>query len=259
MSFDANLENIKLLRNNPQQLILSIQNLVDIIIYQFIKAGKFNAKDKNDIKQQINEELLKKISRIQNQFQGKSLLKTYLATIVTNICHEILRKSKRIEYISFDETSATNRSEAIDHLVIKEEIKTFKNALHLYYKQKPKLILMLKLKFRIPFYFLDFKNFHSGITNKDFEEFTREIAPYEHSTDVKIFIALTKIFNKFENKQNTPDAIRKWIKQKINELIHIMNGDPPVSRHDEETIKILFENCFLEKKEMVSAHTLKSV
>ena len=95
--------------------------------------------------------------------------------------------------------------------------------------------------------FNDFIAVHPNITVFEFQQFMVRIAPYNDNTDVEIFSALTEILNKHENKNNTPDAMRKWIKQKINELIDIMNGDPPDSNYNEETIQILFEKCFCQE------------
>lgn len=242
---DQNEKYIELLNSEPKQLILSIQGLIDIIIHQFIRAGKFRFEDKNDIKQQVNEELLKKISKIQSQYQGKSSLKTYLSVIVTNICNDITQFDRKITFVSVKESMIQDfDAKAFENLLIKEEIKNLRNTFNLYHRQKPRLLLLLKLKFRMPVGFNDLNAVHPNITIFEFEQFMVRIAPYKDNTDVVIFSALTEILNKHENKNNTPDAMRKWIKQKINELIDIMNGNPPVSNYNEETLQILFEKCF---------------
>jgi DNA-binding protein YbaB len=242
---DQNQKYVELLNSEPQQLIIFLQELIDIIVHQFIRAGKFRFEDKNDIKQQVNEELIKKIPRIQSQFQGRSSLKTYLSVIVTNICNDIRNCNNKITHVSISE-SITQDFDAkfFEDLLIKEEIKKLKNTLTLYPKQKPRLFLLLKLKFRMPVIFNDFNAVHPDITTIEFERFMAQIAPYNDNKDIEIFSALTKILNKHENKNNTPDAMRKWIKQKIYELIDIMNGNPPVSNYNEETIQILFEKCY---------------
>ena len=49
-----------------------------------------------------------------------------------------------------------------------------------------------------------------------------------------------------ENKSNSPDATRKWIEIKINELIDIMNHKTRTSNYDKETFRILFESLFIK-------------
>jgi hypothetical protein len=245
MSYDINQKDIELLKNNPHQLILELQGLLDIIINQFIRSGKFNFTEHDEIKQQINEELLNRISKIQNQFQGKSLLRTYISVVIRNICNEIIRKRGNTNFVSYEEIIINKTSnETMNSLLFEEEMDRLKKALGFYYKQKSKLILCLKLKFKMPFEFIDFRNVIKDITQTEFEIFIHNINPYLNCPDIVIFAALTDIFNKYENKIIMPDTLRKWIKLKINELIDILNGSPPASKYDEETLQILFEKCY---------------
>jgi hypothetical protein len=252
MSLDKNQKDIELLRNNPNQLILELQGLIDIIINQFINYQRFNFIEHDEIKQQINEELLNRIPKIQCQFQGKSLLRTYLSVVIRNICNEILRKGEKAKYITYDEIIINEASsETINSLLFEEEMVRLKKVLGLYYKQKSKLILCLKLKFKMPFDHEDFRNVYKEITQLEFEKFIHYVGSYKDCPDIIIFTALTEIFNKYENKNNTPDALRKWVNLKINEIINVLNGSPPASKYDEETLQILFEKCFY-KEEVIS-------
>ena len=249
MFYDTNQRDIELLKNNPYQLILELQGLIDIIINQFIRYGRFNFAEHKEIKQQISEELLNRISKIQSQFQGKSLLRTYISVIIRNICNEIIRKKGNINFISFEEINVNMASsETINTLLFEEEMDRLKKAMNFYYKQKSKLILCLKLKFKMPFDHEDFKSVFKDIARSEFEKFICLVNPYEHCPDKAIFIALTDIFNKYENKKNMPDTLRKWINFKISELMDVLNGSPPSSNYDEETFQILFEKCFYKEE-----------
>lgn len=250
MPADLDQHYIRLLNNNPEKLILSIQILIDTIVGRFLRSGCFNYQEKEDLKQQINEELLKKIPKLQAQYNGKSTLTTYLSAVIVNICYEILRKNKKNHLYIKEEFQVEYGSEVMDTFIIKEEIKLFKNALELFYKQKSRLILFLKLKYRIPLSLSDFKKVYIQITGKEFDDFIQRIDPFDLATDVKIFTELVPFIKKYENKEVTPDSIRKWIKQKTNELIEIMNGDPPVSNYNEETLQILFEKYHQYQNEM---------
>jgi len=253
MSYDFNQQDIELLNNNPHQLILNHQKLIDSIIHLFIRSGQFKFEDLNEVKQQVNEELLNRIYKIRNQFQGKSLLRTYLSVIIRNVCNDILRKKIRPNYTTLDETMVLDTSvEAMNGLVFEEEMVRLQKAIEFYYNQKWKLLLCLKLKFKVPFSYEDFNNVNNDITQIEFDRFVQQISPYQDNPDIIIFSALTDILNRCENKNNTPDALRKWIKLKISELIDILNGNPPTSQYNEETLQILFEKCFCDEKEMIS-------
>ncbi len=241
---------IELLRYDPQQLILSMQDMIGIIVYRFIRAGKFHVKERQDIVQHINEELIRKIPKIQTQFKGNARIKTYFAAIITNICHEIIRKTKKIDYINITENFVLiDRSEVTSNLVIQDEIKNLQKILALYFRQRSKLVLLLKLKFRIPVNFSDLHSVFEDLTMTEYRQFLQDISPYEENTDLQMHTALTGLFNHYGSRSITPDALRKWIKQKITELIDILNGNPPVSKYTEETLQILFENCLFAEQE----------
>ncbi len=247
MSYN-NLRDIELLKNNPRQLILELQGLINIIINQFIRSGKFNFTERDEIKQQINEELLSRIPKIQSQFQGKSLLRTYLSVVIRNICNEIIRKADKTKYVNFDQIIINDViSETMDFLLFEEEMDRLKKAIGFYYKQKSKLILCLKLKFKMPLNIEDFTSINKNFKKKDFETFVGQIAPYLNCPENRINSALSEIFNKFENKGGTADSLRKWIDNKINELIEVLNGNPPASKYNKETLQILFEKSYYKE------------
>ena len=248
MPFVSNQRDINLLHNNPNQLILELQELIDIIIYQFVRTGSFRFGEKQDIKQQINLELINRLATIQKQYQGKSLLRTYLAEIIRNICLGLLRSRKRGQFIFLEDNNHIREaSENINPLIFEEEIARLKKIMDLYYRLKYKLMLCLKLRFKMIVDFEDFTRVHKNITWEEFIKFVDLIKPYAECTDKKIFTALITVFNRYENKNNTPDSLRKWITGKISEIIEILNGNPPASNYDKDTFQILFEKSYINK------------
>jgi hypothetical protein len=253
MPHDSNQWDIELLYKNPTQLIIDNHKLIKNIIFLFVRSGGFRFDEHNEIMQHVNEELLNRIPTIQKQFQGKSLLKTYLTTIIKNICNEVIRTKTRTNFINYNEIYAVESSnEAINTLIFKDEMVRLRKAIGFYVKQKAKIILCLKLKFKMPFDYSDFKNVNTNVTQTEFNKFVHQISSYQDCSDTIIFYALTEIFNKYENKTNTSDSLRRWIKLKINELIIILNGSPPSSNYNEETLQILFEKSFFNEAEEVT-------
>jgi hypothetical protein len=259
MSIDLNKRDIELLNNNHQQLILELQELIDIIIYQFIGLGKFKYAERNEVKQYINFELLNKISKIQSQFHQKSLLRTYLGAIIRNICNEIIRNKQKSNFILFDKIEVVDETieKSKNSLIFEEEMIRLRKIIGAYYKNKDKLILCLKIKYKMFIEIEDFRKFNKNITQEEFETFLKDIQSYDNCPESKIFQALTFILNKYENKGSTPDSIRKWVTDKIIEIIDLLNGSPPSSKYDKETVQILFEKCYNKAHSINSTRKLK--
>ncbi len=251
MSYDLNQQDIELLKNNPYQFILNHQKLIESIIHLFIRSGRFAFEELNDIKQQVNEELLGKIHKIRDQFHGKSLLTTYLTVIVRNICIEILRKKNKLYCVSLNESIIHYAGDdAINTLVIEEEIDRLQKTIQLYYRQEWKLLLCLKIKFKMGFDFDSFRTIYKQITKADFEDFIGFVQPYEGCSEKTLFIGLARLFNKYEDKEITPDSLRKWVTDKINQIIEVLNGRPPTSKYNRETFQILFEKSFHKEQKV---------
>lgn len=249
MTEGTNHKELKLLRDVPHQLILEYQSLIDIVIKQFIRSGSFSFQEFDEIKQQVNEELFRRLPKIQAQYRGESLLKTYFSVIIRNICNELIRKRVTTQFISLHGINIEQSSdEVMTSILIKEEIIKLKAAMNFYCEKKAKLVLCLKVKFRMPFDFKDFKDTFPQITIEDFESFKLKTHPYHEKPEIVLLSVLTDIINKFEMKNNTPDALRKWLKLKIDELIDVLNGNPPTSMYNEETLQILFEKSYYNQK-----------
>ncbi len=245
---------INLLKNNPKQLVLSLQPLINSIVFKFIKLGKFSHDDHQEIKQQVNEALLNRMPKIRNQYHGKSLLTTYFTSVIRNICHDICRKNISTPiFLHYEYKSQAYENNNGDSSILFEEEKIrLQRVLRLYYREKCKVILCLKLKYRMLFTFDDFKNVLHFFDHKDYERFKNKIHPYISSTDRSVLTALTEIFNKYENKKNSADALRKWISKKNFEIIDILNETSVSSQYSEETLQILFEMCYTDEKECTS-------
>jgi DNA-directed RNA polymerase specialized sigma24 family protein len=243
-----------LLKNNPDLLILNIQPLIDSTIYQFVKVGRFLKADHNEIRQEVNEKLLKRIHKIRDQFNNKSLLTTYLIAVIRNICHDIHRKKiSEPVFLNYEATIVNlKENDSFNSLVLKEEKVRLKKIMELFFNERDKLILCLKLKYRIPFTYNDIKLAAPCISIDEYKSLYDSIKPYLSATDSMIYAGLTGIFNKHEKKKNSPDALRKWISKKTTEIISLLNTDLARHNYTEETLQILFEMCFVEKSEKVS-------
>lgn len=245
---ENNKKDIKLLQNNPQGLILKYQGLIEFIVDTYVIHGFFNRYDRDDIIQSINESLLRKIPKLQKQYNNSTRVKTYISVIIRNNCKEILRKS-RIEIV--DVKNIENLQSVVNEpelkLVLTQEFDRLEKIFMMYYRQRYKLELCFKLLYNIPVKFKDFKNYSADFDKYSYLKIIKDINPGTEIRKRKIYRILLPYFNLAENKDNSEDALRKWLRFKTNEIIRLLNGDPPVSSYDEESLQILLEKYYFEK------------
>ncbi|MFC2132780.1 hypothetical protein ACFLRG_03180 [Bacteroidota bacterium] len=244
---DENEEDIKLLYEAPEKFIIKYQSLIGFIVNSYVINGFFNRSDADDHIQSINESLLKKINKIQDQYNYKTKIKTYFSVIVRNNCKEIIRKTT-LKFVDIEKVENLSYvvSEPINNIVLKQEFDKLNKILMMFNRQRHKLELCLKLIYNIPVKFKDFKNYNSLFEKTSYLEIMKNINPGTELRKKMIYNILAPYFNRFENKNNSGDALRKWLGFKIKEVINILNGDPPVSSYNEESFQILLEKYYCD-------------
>ena len=75
----------------------------------------------------------------------------------------------------------------------------------------------------------------------------KNINPGNEMRKRKIYRILLPYFNRFEKKNNNEDALRKWLRFKTDEMIRLLNGNPPVSSYNEDVLQILLEKYYSER------------
>ena len=69
---------------------------------------------------------------------------------------------------------------------------------------------------------------------------------YPLVTDEIVYNALNKCFCNIEGKTVSSDSLRKWIAQRIDEIIKLLNTNK--SNYTEDTFQILFEYFVFDNK-----------
>ena len=254
-------KNIQQFNENPKQFIVHIQDLIESVIFGYIRKGKLKNSEFKEVLQHVNEELLRKIDKIACQFSGKAQITTYFVVIVRNICNDFIRhRLKTPATINIDHVEiVSGQSSAISRLIIFEESVRLRKAIDLYFKQKGKLVLILKLKYRMAYTLEDFFDYNYAIGEKDYHNFNELVEPYIDCCDQKIYTALSKLFNKFEDRKSVADSLRKWISIKISELIEILNESPNSAHYNEDTFQLLFEYSYADlNDERMSVNNIRS-
>ena len=243
MPIQHRILDISLLRADPDAFIVACQRIIDIVVRQFIGSGLFDKEDHDDIIQTINERLIHKLHVIDSQYNGLVLFATYLNVVIRNICLQIHRQQKRKKNTIPLFEITTEFGEPDNAIFIEEEIQRFRIIIQLFHKKKFRILLCLKIYFRIPIDEKNILNCFPQISDKHHEHlFVLFGTPFETMNGDEIFKTLTNILNIYEGKKNEPDSIRHWILDQITRILILLNGNPPRRAHNLETLKILLEH-----------------
>lgn len=248
-----NERDVELLHTDPKRLIVKYQTVVEIIVRKYIGSGLFAAADYDDIVQSVNEALLAALPAVRRNYSGIALLKTYISGIIRNICLKLYHKQRQQEKtVPLGDDVPSDPEDLTDRYLIECAVSRFRVVIDVFHAQRAKVLLCLKLYFRLPLVAQDIRSLYPQCTSGDLEFLLRSFGgEYGRMKEYEIHEIVTPIMNKYEGKSNSADALRKWTHSRIQEIIRILNGDPPRSSFDKETLQILFENYlfpFLDKQ-----------
>jgi DNA-directed RNA polymerase specialized sigma24 family protein len=247
MEDQRNSLDIALLESDPHELILRYQETIGIIVKSYIRSGMFHSGEFNDIVQQINRELLEKLARIRRQYNGTSLFRTYLSNIIRHSCLDLHKKRlSEPAFLDVELSRIPLESDSIEaKLLIEHDILTFRAIIEQFHSEKFKLLLCLKLMYGIPIHRQDVLQWWPACPEKDLMALV--VATDEgvkKQTYGRAFERLRPISNKAEKNSSPADSIRRWTDERILKILDLLNGSPPTSAHNRETLGILLEDFF---------------
>ncbi len=242
----------------PGESFLPFLEMFRIIIFKIlIKPGYFKADEKEELMQQVQEILLTREKKILDSFQGRARFSTYLAVVVTNICREIRNRelreqSHRSRMIHLP--SGTELAQwfgqvpetgilADEKLIIHDFLWKLHCILMTFQRDFQKLIFCLRVISRLRVNIEDL--LMDEITDEEMREITLHCEALNlldaEAARSEIYQHLSEIFNILEGQNNSQDAIRKWMEYKMDQIVRLLNGDPPQSAFTRETLLLLFE------------------
>jgi RNA polymerase sigma factor (sigma-70 family) len=251
---EKNQQEVDLLRDNPGQFIVSYQPLIKIVVRVFVKAHYIPEREYEDVVSYINEKLLLKIERIRSQYNGISMLSTYMSTVIRNLCLEKIRESHLTlveEPSPYLEYSAYSPANQINNIVIRQELQRLTKVIETFMNDRTRLLFCLKIMYRVPvseseFYALD------SVDKKEQLRFlwnSFNIQAIMEERDQ--YKRLAALFSVVDGLERSTDSIRKWVHHRLNQIIIMMNGDPKRANYTEETVQLLFERYFSEENQSI--------
>jgi RNA polymerase sigma factor (sigma-70 family) len=243
-----NKEDLDLFLRNPNEFLLRYQETLQIIVKVYIQSGMFRAQDMDDILQTVNEELLRRFPTVRARFNGTTNLRTYLSAVVRNICISHYRADMKTPHVvQLNETLYLRQVDVTGRYDIEHARHVFRAILKEFdYKSElPRLLFCLKLKYRLPIQREDVLAWYPGCSKENLNHLLEGLSgDYGPLTDKEISRLITPVLNRADNRENTPEAIQRWVRERISNILDLLNGSPPTAAFDQETLKILVEDFF---------------
>ena len=244
-----NEQEIKLLLNDPGELIGQYQDLINVIVNKYTRLGFVASRESPDLVQDVNQKLLERIERIQKQYNGSCQLRTYFSVIVRNICREEFRKNPKVEEPKPPEYHRLEKSEPnIDAITIRQEYSRFEKVLKLLFEDRSRFVLMLRFILKLEITHQHIENLYPEISERVKEETVRSLDYSNDLTKKESYEIISAVLKNLEGQITSADSLRKWYVSRSNDCLSKMNGHPPRSRYTIEEIQILIEKHEILKK-----------
>ena len=206
----------------------------------------FTVESFSDAVQTVNTELLERMPSVQEHYNGSTLVRTYVSAVIRNIC---LRMHMKKMYARPSDPPPINISSEsiteVDRYSIDQARKVFRAIMEQFGKDLPKLTICLKLRYQIRVQKTDVLRWWPECTpvlmSRILDRFGSDDAAMKEK---EAWEYATPIFNAFQNKTNTPDALRKWTADKITEIVSLLNSSLPPAAFDDQALRILIEDYF---------------
>lgn len=245
-----NDQDISLLREHPEKLLIRYQPVIRIIVKNLAFQGYLPKRDINDLIQDVNRKLIERLPRIRDQYNYKSLFKTYFSVVIRNLCLEEFRKIRLVAepQAEFYEQAASGTS--ADQLIIRQEYERLQRALRMFGRERHAIWILLRSFADMEVSPGDFLGFEPEPGPDLCNRLAVEVNGAIQSQKREKMEVLSTVFNQVERKPRTADALRKWSVSRLDELIVLMNGRPPRSAYTLEILCILLEKTeILENNE----------
>jgi RNA polymerase sigma factor (sigma-70 family) len=239
---------IALLRTNTHEFILRCQRIIELIVKQFIKSGMFAPSQFEDVVQSVNEEMIRRLSGIERNYNGSVLLSTYMNVVIRNICLRIReREQSQLQTEPLTDEQIPNGTDHLNALLIQEEYQRLATALRLFDTKRTKIILCFRIYFRTPIPVKDIRSCFPSAAPGDHQYLHQRFGGnYDDRLEIDNFNDIAPYMNGQEQNTTSGESLRRWTLEYLSRIIKLMNGTPPVKAHTKETIRILFEQFSME-------------
>jgi RNA polymerase sigma factor (sigma-70 family) len=243
MEDPRNATDISLLRTDPHGLLLRHQETIRIIVKIYIESGMFHSTELDDLVQQVNVHLLEKMPVIQANFDGSCLFRTYLSQAIRNACLNLHDKTtKQPQLYRLEGEGIAPREDPNRKLLVEHDVRVLMAILDQFNTQRSKLVFCLKLYYRIPIGRQDILDWWPQCPPEHVQYLLHTFGAYFGDIPQnEIYQRVQPLLSEREKRSIPADSLRRWVDERINQIIHLLNGSPPDAAYDRKTLGILLE------------------
>lgn len=232
---------ISLLQDDPEKLLIRYQPIIRIIVRNLAFQGCLSKRNINDLVQEVNSKLIERLPKICQSYNYKSQFKTYFSVVVRNLCLEEIRKVRLVEEPQAEVYEQSTTGSLTDQMVINQEYERLQRALRMFGKECASLRIVLRSFADLPVTPEDFNGFVPEVDAETRDRLTLQLNETLQKQKQEKLEVLSLILNQVEPKARTADALRKWASSRLDELVNLMNGNPPRSAYTIDILYILLE------------------
>jgi RNA polymerase sigma factor (sigma-70 family) len=240
-----------ILAKHPHNLVMIYRRLIS----GFIQRLHRRQEEREDIIQELLSRFLAdKIFRIQKKYDANfsqmPSFTSYFMVCVRNIYVDIIREGKFLmlkrnaEPMRYREIDFPTAETPLQSAILEEEYAKLQAILQLHPTQQRKIILCLKLKFRLPVHSADIQRCFPNCSTDTIAQLSLD---FRTKKNRDMYKAIVPVFNRYEKKPVQADTLRKWVENKITVIIKLMNRMHQDTVYNSKNIVDLLSLFFQER------------
>ena len=245
-----NDDDMDLLYSDPSMLLSRLQKVFVAVARLYRRSGMLRDEELSEIVQEMNLQFLNNLETIRKNYDPSrtdaATLRAYVRSLARNVCNRYYRERPQYSPLSLSHPRVTVSADSVtDPLAIAQTVQVFRAVIDTSGDRKAKLLLFLKLYYRIPVVANDLRGAYPEADEVVVGAFLGLFGgDFASMGEMSIFEAARPIINQLERSETTAESYTRWITREVTEICEILNGDPPVSAFDRHTLRILVDDYF---------------
>lgn len=243
-------DDLALLHSDPRALLPKFQNIFLAVSWVYRRSGLINPDEQSDIVQEMNLQFLSNLNTIKRNFDPSKSngagLRGYVRSLARNVCRKYYRDHPEFKPLPImDPRFSVDEKSITDPIVIRHTIRVFHAAIETVGDRKPKLLLFLKLYYRIPVQGRELRAAYPSLEEVQEHKFLGTFGgDFDRMGEMEVFETARPTLNALEHSTTSAESYTRWITREVNDLCDILNGDPPVSAFDRHSLRVLVDDYF---------------